>query len=182
MFEISLIFLVYVNSATVPNNGIINESTEILDENSFTKNVSNSIQECQTEVCLKESTRILNSMDQSVNPCENFYDFACGNLIKNTELPDDRNSQTEFTLTQRKVDKQVQTILTDEMQPNEIKPFKLAKIFIKTCMDEETLNKSGKKTWIKKNKNQIISLFHESFLKASNRWWNFWINMEVGLL
>lgn len=146
MFEISLIFLVYVNSATVPNNGFINESTKILDENSLsvTKNVSNSIQVCSTEVCLKESARILNSMDQSINPCENFYDFACGNLIETTELPADRNSQTEFTLTQRKVDKQVQTILTEEMQPNEIKPFKLAKTFIKTCMNEETLNKSGK--------------------------------------
>ena len=32
---------------------------------------------------------LLQSMDETVNPCENFYQFACGKWIRNTKIQDD---------------------------------------------------------------------------------------------
>jgi hypothetical protein len=32
---------------------------------------------------------LLESINETVEPCENFYEFTCGKWIKNTKIPDD---------------------------------------------------------------------------------------------
>lgn len=160
MFPISfllLYFTAYIYTATMINPQFLQTSFGVLKD-SLTKQAEpqakqNNLNQidlvqfevCATEICSKESEKMLNTMDESVNPCEDFYEFACGKLLRDTELPSDKYSQTAFTLTQDKVDRQMRSILTDELQPHELKPFKLAKLFTKTCMDEKTLNEKGKK-------------------------------------
>ena len=33
---------------------------------------------------------LLESIDETVDPCENFYEFTCGTWIKNIKIPEDR--------------------------------------------------------------------------------------------
>ena len=43
---------------------------------------------CLTPECMKLSASISGSLDQTVDPCTDFYKFTCGNWEKNTAIPD----------------------------------------------------------------------------------------------
>lgn len=46
---------------------------------------------------LSTAARILTAMDQTVNPCDDFFEFACGNWNKINIIPDDRALYNTFS-------------------------------------------------------------------------------------
>lgn len=129
----------YVNSATIPNIEMLKTANSV--KGVYTTDKPNI---CTSETCAKESATMLNSLDESVNPCEDFYEFACGNFIRKTILPEDKAVDLPLFAIQDKVSDQLRLVLTEEPQPNEQNSFKLAKEFTKICMDEAVLNEQGK--------------------------------------
>ena len=45
---------------------------------------------CYTKECIYTAARLLKNMDSEVEPCDDFYDFACGGFLKSTIIPDDK--------------------------------------------------------------------------------------------
>ena len=89
--------------------------------------------------CINTAADLLNKLDQSANPCDNFYQFACGSFIEETVIPDDRTRTSMFSVLGDKLDVQVRGLLEGEIKPEEPKPFKMAKSVFQSCMDKETI-------------------------------------------
>lgn len=52
---------------------------------------------CLTEPCITVASGVLGGLDQSVDPCNDFYDFACGGWIKRNPLPDGKSRWGTFS-------------------------------------------------------------------------------------
>lgn len=44
---------------------------------------------CTTKDCIIAAAEVLHKLDTTVSPCENFYQFSCGNYIRDTVLSGD---------------------------------------------------------------------------------------------
>lgn len=98
---------------------------------------------CVTDTCKKESSKLKSYMDLTVDPCQNFYDFACGTYIKTGELPKERHFYISMLESDVKLSQRMNDTLSGEFKSNELHASKLAKDFFDTCMDTATLNAAG---------------------------------------
>lgn len=53
---------------------------------------------CMTPGCVQTAADILLNMDTTVDPCDDFYQFACGGFVARTVIPDDRTRMSSFSV------------------------------------------------------------------------------------
>ena len=75
-------------------------------------------------------------MNKNVEPCDDFYEFACGGFMQKTKIPDDQSVVNLFTMQNEDLQEQLRQILAKDIRQNELKAFKLAKTLYKSCMNE----------------------------------------------
>ncbi|KAG5681750.1 hypothetical protein PVAND_011159 [Polypedilum vanderplanki] len=85
----------------------------------------------------------LSKMNFSVDPCDDFYEFACGRFIKNTIIPDDAGSVNTINMIEGRVLGQLHTLLNNEIHKDELRPFKMVKQMYKQCMNTEQIEKTS---------------------------------------
>ncbi|KAK5638234.1 hypothetical protein RI129_012529 [Pyrocoelia pectoralis] len=98
---------------------------------------------CTSAACRKASTDILSFIDPSIDPCQDFYKFTCGNLFKKTF---DTKPVSLEALVAKEVEDQTTKMLQKPIDHNEPKAFQALKKFFRSCMDEVSLDKDGVKT------------------------------------
>lgn len=76
-------------------------------------------------------------MDTTVNPCDNFFNFACGNYVKNANLLDQDKEKSYLQAIEEEITEQLRTIASTPIIEGEIKPFQLAKQYYSQCMNEK---------------------------------------------
>ena len=87
----------------------------------------------------------VDNIDKTVNPCADFYQYACGNWLKHAEIPADQTSWISFVeLDERNLD-----ILRDILEkasgndPNRDAVSQKIGDFYGACMDEKAANEKG---------------------------------------
>ncbi|XP_033213002.1 neprilysin-2-like isoform X1 [Belonocnema kinseyi] len=98
---------------------------------------------CLTPGCIHTASKILDNIDPAVEPCDDFYKFACGKFLKSTVIPDDQTTVTTFSVISDRLQEQLRISIEEEIKPDEPKPFKLAKNLYKSCMNKTTIDAKG---------------------------------------
>ncbi|KAJ8670047.1 hypothetical protein QAD02_001306, partial [Eretmocerus hayati] len=101
---------------------------------------------CCHKECLDIAFLILVKMDQNVDPCNDFYRFACGNFLRKVSFPQNGPSlkkKGSFTDIVSTVYLQIKSILEDEIQSNDLRVLKNIKNYYKICTNEVLVEKQG---------------------------------------
>ncbi|XP_054014694.1 neprilysin-4-like [Hylaeus anthracinus] len=98
---------------------------------------------CENEECKKIGKMILESMDESVDPCDDFYEYACGKWAEKNPAPPKEDSWSLWQILMRRIYKQLQEIIETEQKPDDLFAVKLAKMWYKSCMNEEAEERRG---------------------------------------
>jgi len=100
---------------------------------------------CETDVCKSEADNIIANLKVSIDPCQDFYDFACGNFGSKNELPADKSRLATFDVVSDTVhDRLNQVFATIATQPNSTsaksasKPVQFISNFFVLCNDNKT--------------------------------------------
>lgn len=91
---------------------------------------------CDTKACKDASDLMVSKIDSSVAPCDDFYNFACGNFIKNTKIPADKTLVDAFDDVREILKDQLKSVITSPVEDGDIDATKAVKQLYTACMDQ----------------------------------------------
>ncbi|XP_074070354.1 phosphate-regulating neutral endopeptidase PHEX [Macrotis lagotis] len=101
---------------------------------------------CLTPECIEVAAAILSKINQSVDPCENFFQFACDGWIKDNPIPEDMPSYGIYPWLRRNVDLKLKALLEKSVsRRRDTEAIQKAKILYASCMNEKSIEKADAK-------------------------------------
>ncbi|KAK0075002.1 hypothetical protein PV326_011967, partial [Microctonus aethiopoides] len=91
-----------------------------------------------------QSADILRKMDSSVDPCNNFYKFACGQFLNTTYIAPHRKSIYWYPEVIHDSSNKLGLIFQSGITKNDIKPFQQVKQFHRQCMNRTNVIEQDK--------------------------------------
>ncbi|CAD6193486.1 unnamed protein product [Caenorhabditis auriculariae] len=98
---------------------------------------------CTSRECVQIAGFLSDNLNSKVDPCDDFYEFACGNYGLNRNLPANKPLRHTISDVQSRLNKQVKTILQTPISSTDSTWDKLAKGYYQKCLDEEELERNG---------------------------------------
>ncbi|XP_057328735.1 neprilysin-4-like [Microplitis mediator] len=98
---------------------------------------------CQSDECIKTAARIIESINKTIDPCDDFYKFACGGWISRNPIPQSQTSWDQLSLLREDLLENLRVLLEEPDQDSDLRPIKLARSLYKTCMDTAKVESLG---------------------------------------
>ena len=99
---------------------------------------------CLSPGCVKAAATLIDMIDQTQDPCNDFYEFACGNLIKQTTIPDHKISQGSWSNMDDQLNQRLRKLFEAEAEADEPLIFSSVRKLYSSCMDQDLLEKVGR--------------------------------------
>lgn len=101
---------------------------------------------CLTPTCVTVASELINSMDPSVDPCEDFYTFACGGWINKHVIPSGHARWSTFGELWKSNQEVMKRVIEKPLNASESDAEIKAKLYYQSCMDKnKTIDKLGSK-------------------------------------
>ncbi|XP_067851019.1 neprilysin-like [Heptranchias perlo] len=99
-------------------------------------------QTCTTPSCVSAAARIIGNMDQAVDPCNNFYEYACGGWLKKHIIPETSSRYSTFDILRDELEVILKDVLEkpDNGDPEAIQK---AKSLYKSCTNQTAIENKG---------------------------------------
>jgi len=129
---------------------------------------------CRTPACLHTAGWLADNMDPAVDPCTDFYAYACGGWEKRNTIPPDRSQLTVVDQLYEEVDEKLREIIERIPVSTSLTPSAEDKlqIFFKSCVHDYGRAKDAGKTLI----SLILSAIKGWYVLSPDDWnsnWNF---------
>ncbi|XP_047352829.1 neprilysin-1-like isoform X1 [Vespa velutina] len=98
---------------------------------------------CMSEECVRTAASLLSAMDQTVAPCVNFFQYACGAWNRLHVIPEDRSSISTFEVLADQLQIILKRVLEESPNENDNHATLKAKMFYKSCMDIPRIREIG---------------------------------------
>ncbi|XP_022248558.1 membrane metallo-endopeptidase-like 1 [Limulus polyphemus] len=100
---------------------------------------------CLSDECVKTAASLLLAMDQTADPCEDFFQYACGTWNKRHVIPEDRSSISTFEVLADELQIILKGLLEEAANPYDNSATIKAKTFYKSCMKTNQIDAIGDK-------------------------------------
>lgn len=110
------------------------------EESQQENSINNNVVEVEASPGFVKAAELLkNSIDERVDPCDDFFDFACGKWVVNNPIPDDLTSYGHFSELREKVNHEMKALFESPEEPTSL-AIKHLKSLYHGCMNVDDLN------------------------------------------
>uniref|UniRef100_A0A8C2G8Q0 Neprilysin n=1 Tax=Cyprinus carpio TaxID=7962 RepID=A0A8C2G8Q0_CYPCA len=97
---------------------------------------------CITADCTQSASRLIENMDPTVNPCDNFYQYACGGWLKKNIIPETSSRYSTFDILRDELEVVLKGVLEREESRSSSSLTK-AKVLYRSCTNESVIEQRG---------------------------------------